>query len=110
MRRAEWPGLQPLAGPPGRRDAEHDVPWWSDGRLHAEDTAEALAKAFAWASDNWPDRHLIGTLLDSSPVDRTRVMDHLNRAGRFLRLWATNEHFLINTAQVVAVTELGEAK
>jgi len=53
---------------------------------------------------------LIGTLLDSSPVDRTRVMDHLNRAGRFLRLWATDEHFLINTAQVVAVTELGEAK
>ena len=53
---------------------------------------------------------LIGTLLDSSPVDRTRVIDHLNRAGRFLRLWTTNEHFLVNTAQVVAVTELGEAK
>lgn len=53
---------------------------------------------------------LIGTLLDSSPVDRTRVIDHLNRAGRFVRLWTTNEHFLINTTQVVAVTELGEAK
>ena len=53
---------------------------------------------------------LIGTLLDSSPIDRTRVIDHLNRAGRFLRLWTTNEHFLINTMQVVAVTELGEAK
>lgn len=53
---------------------------------------------------------LIGTLLDSSPVDRTRVIDHLNRAGRFVRLWTTDEHFLINTAQVVAVTELGEAK
>jgi hypothetical protein len=53
---------------------------------------------------------LIGTLLDSSPVDRTRVIDHLNRAGRFVRLWTANEHFLINTTQVVAVTELGEAK
>ena len=53
---------------------------------------------------------LIGTLLDSSPIDRTRVIDHLNRAGRFLRLWTTEEHFLINTIQVVAVTELGEAK
>lgn len=53
---------------------------------------------------------LIGTLLDSSPVDRTRVIDHLNRAGRFVRLWTTNEHFLISTTQVVAVTELGEAK
>jgi hypothetical protein len=53
---------------------------------------------------------LIGTLLDSSPMDRTRVIDHLNRAGRFLRLWTTHEHFLINTTQVVAVTELGEAK
>jgi hypothetical protein len=53
---------------------------------------------------------LIGTLLDSSPIDRTRVIDHLNRAGRFVRLWTTDEHFLINTTQVVAVTELGEAK
>jgi hypothetical protein len=53
---------------------------------------------------------LIGTLLDSSPVDRTRVMDHLNRAGRFARLWTTHEHFLINTLQIVTVTELGEAK
>jgi hypothetical protein len=53
---------------------------------------------------------LIGTLLDSLPIDRTRVIDHLNRAGPFVRLWATNEHFLINTAQIVAVTELGEAK
>jgi hypothetical protein len=53
---------------------------------------------------------LIGTLLDSSPLDRTRVIDHLNRAGRFARLWTTNEHFLINTTQILAVTELGEAK
>jgi hypothetical protein len=53
---------------------------------------------------------LIGTLLDSSPVDRTRVVDHLNGAGRFLRLWTTHEHYLINTSQIIAVTELGEAR
>jgi hypothetical protein len=53
---------------------------------------------------------LIGTILDSSPADRPRVIDHLNNAGRFLRLWTTNEHYLINASQVVAVTELGEAK
>jgi len=51
---------------------------------------------------------LIGTMLDSLPADRTRVIDHLNRAGRFLRLWTPGEHYLINTMQVVAVTELGE--
>jgi hypothetical protein len=51
---------------------------------------------------------LIGTLLDSSPADHPRVVDHLNRSGRFLRLWTADEHFLINTTQVVAVTELGE--
>jgi hypothetical protein len=53
---------------------------------------------------------LIGTMLDSAPADRPRVIDHLNLAGRFLRLWTTHEHYLINASQVVAVTELGEAK
>ncbi|HEV7978684.1 sacsin N-terminal ATP-binding-like domain-containing protein [Amycolatopsis sp.] len=43
---------------------EHTAPWWSDGRLHASDTPEGLAKAFAWAVDRWPDRHLIAALLD----------------------------------------------
>jgi hypothetical protein len=51
---------------------------------------------------------LIGTLLDSAPADHSRVIDHLNRAGPFLRLWTTDQHYLISTAQVVAVTELGE--
>jgi len=50
---------------------------------------------------------LIGTMLDSSPADRPRVMDHLNRAGRFVRLWTADEHYLINATQVVTVTELG---
>ena len=53
---------------------------------------------------------LLGTILDSSPADRPRVVDHLNRAGRFVRLWTSDEHFLINATQVVAVTELGEAR
>lgn len=51
---------------------------------------------------------LIGTLLDSAPADHSRVIDHLNRAGGWLRLWTTDQHYLINVAQVVAVTELGE--
>ncbi|MFJ7212015.1 sacsin N-terminal ATP-binding-like domain-containing protein [Amycolatopsis sp. NPDC098790] len=50
--------------------AEHDVQWWSDGRLHAADTSEGLARAFAWAADRWPDRHLITALLDD-PSPRT---------------------------------------
>jgi hypothetical protein len=53
-------------------------------------------------------RTLLGTLLDSSPADRPRLTDHLNRAGRFVRLWTSDEHFLINATQVVTVTELGE--
>jgi hypothetical protein len=43
---------------------EHVVPWWSDGRLHASDTPEGLAKAFAWASDHWAARHLLAALLE----------------------------------------------
>jgi len=51
---------------------------------------------------------LIGTLLDSAPADHSRVIDHLNRSGAWLRLWTTDQHYLINLAQVIAVTELGE--
>jgi hypothetical protein len=51
---------------------------------------------------------LIGTLLDSAPADHSRVGDHLNQSGRWLRLWTTDQHYLINVQQVVAVTELGE--
>ena len=51
---------------------------------------------------------LIGTLLDSAPADHSRVGDHLNRCGRWLRLWTTDQHYIINALQVVAVTELGE--
>ncbi|MFB9685799.1 sacsin N-terminal ATP-binding-like domain-containing protein [Amycolatopsis plumensis] len=52
------------------QEAEHDVQWWSDDRLHAADTSEGLARAFAWAAGRWPDRHLITALLDD-PSPRT---------------------------------------
>lgn len=52
------------------KGAEHDVQWWSDDRLHAADTSEGLARAFAWAAERWPDRHLITALLDD-PSPRT---------------------------------------
>ncbi len=47
-----------------------------------------------------------GSLFDSSPSDRPRVADHLNGAGRFVRLWTANEHYLVNKTQIVQVTEL----
>ncbi|WP_410636948.1 sacsin N-terminal ATP-binding-like domain-containing protein [Amycolatopsis sp. lyj-346] len=50
--------------------ADHDVQWWSDDRLHAADTSDGLARAFAWAAGRWPDRHLITALLDD-PSPRT---------------------------------------
>lgn len=53
---------------------------------------------------------LIGTLLDSAPAEHARVGDHLNHLGRWLRLWTTDQHYLINVQQVVAVTELGETR
>jgi hypothetical protein len=49
---------------------------------------------------------LMGQLLDSSPADRPRAIDHLNRVGRFVRLWTQDEHFLINKAHIVQVTEV----
>jgi len=49
---------------------------------------------------------LMGQLLDSSPADRPRAIDHLNRVGRFVRLWTQDEHFLINKAHIVHVTEV----
>ncbi|HET9139605.1 sacsin N-terminal ATP-binding-like domain-containing protein [Actinophytocola sp.] len=42
------------------------VPWWIDAQnvLHAEDSAEALARALAWTTDTWPDRHTLTALID----------------------------------------------
>lgn len=49
-----------------------------------------------------------GTLLDNSPTDRPRVIDHLNRSGRFVRLWTQDDHMLINHHQIIAVVETPE--
>jgi hypothetical protein len=48
---------------------------------------------------------LAGMLFDSSPADRPRVIDHLNRAGRFLRLWTPEQHFLIHKDHILEVRE-----
>lgn len=51
---------------------------------------------------------ITGMLFDSSPADRTRLIDHLNRAQRFLRLWTSDEHYLVNTQHIVKVSEIAE--
>jgi hypothetical protein len=53
---------------------------------------------------------LRGTILDSSPADRPRVADLLNRGERFVRLWTPDAHVLINKAQIVRVTEVAAAE
>jgi hypothetical protein len=41
------------------------VPWWTDAEtIHCEDTTEGLARALAWTTDRWPDRHLLAALLE----------------------------------------------
>ncbi|WP_277681116.1 sacsin N-terminal ATP-binding-like domain-containing protein [Saccharomonospora azurea] len=42
------------------------VPWWRDtsGDLHASDSPEGLARAFAWSANRWSDRVLVERLLD----------------------------------------------
>jgi len=50
---------------------------------------------------------ITGLLLDSSPADRPRVVDHLNHPGMFVRVWTSDEHVLVNKRAIVSVTELG---
>lgn len=45
------------------------TPWWAGsgpfhGEHHAEDSPEGLARAFAWATGRWSDRHLIEAVLN----------------------------------------------
>ena len=44
----------------------HRVAWWvtAEEILHVEDSPAALAAAFAWFADRWPDRHLLAALID----------------------------------------------
>ncbi|WP_298181121.1 molecular chaperone Hsp90 [Saccharomonospora sp.] len=44
--------------------ADVAVPWWNDGDLHAADSPDGLARAFAWAADRWADRVFVERLLD----------------------------------------------
>ena len=48
---------------------------------------------------------LEGMLFDSAPADRPRVIDHLNSVGSFMRLWTSDEHYLINKDHILHVTE-----
>lgn len=49
-----------------------------------------------------------GLLLDNSPGDRPRAIDHLNSSVHFVRLWTAKEHVLIAKSQIATVTELKE--
>ncbi|GAA3847739.1 molecular chaperone Hsp90 [Saccharothrix violaceirubra] len=48
----------------------HDVLWWLDEDvLHTADTPEGLARALAWATSRWPDRHTFAALItDPTPT------------------------------------------
>ncbi|MET1075050.1 MAG: hypothetical protein ABWY11_20550, partial [Umezawaea sp.] len=50
--------------------AEHEVAWWVvDDVAHAVDTPEGLARALAWVSGRWGDRHAFAALIsDPTPV------------------------------------------
>jgi hypothetical protein len=45
--------------------AEHEVTWWVEGGVpHCVDSTAGLARALAWATGHWADRHLLAALLD----------------------------------------------
>jgi hypothetical protein len=47
--------------------------WWVDAAgVHVEDSAPALARALAWVTDTWPDRHTFAALIDE-PEARTQL-------------------------------------
>ncbi|MFT7839410.1 hypothetical protein Q5530_24965 [Saccharothrix sp. BKS2] len=50
--------------------AEHPVSWWVDGEVvHAADTPEGLARALAWTTGRWEDRHTFAALIhDPTPA------------------------------------------
>ena len=50
--------------------AEHSVSWWVDGDVvHAADTPEGLARALAWTTGRWDDRHTFAALIaDPTPT------------------------------------------
>jgi hypothetical protein len=43
---------------------DYDLAWWiDDGIVHCADSAEGLARALAWTTDHWADRHALAALL-----------------------------------------------
>jgi hypothetical protein len=45
--------------------AGRHVHWWVDGNaVHCEDSTEGLARALAWTTARWTDRHLLAAMLD----------------------------------------------
>jgi hypothetical protein len=45
--------------------ADHEVPWWVDRDvLHCTDSTEGMARALAWATGRWDERHTFAALLD----------------------------------------------
>ncbi|CCH27862.1 hypothetical protein ABZ816_06665 [Actinosynnema sp. NPDC047251] len=48
----------------------HEVSWWVAGEVpHATDTPEGLARALAWSTNRWPDRHTFAALItDPTPT------------------------------------------
>jgi hypothetical protein len=50
---------------------------------------------------------LTGAILHSSPADKPRVIDYLNRPARFVRLWTPRAQYLINKQHVARVREVG---
>lgn len=48
---------------------------------------------------------LEGDLLYSAREESTRIVDHLNEAGRFLRLWTNDRLYLINKTFVLRIVQ-----
>ena len=93
--------------------------WLDDVRLLGKHAVAwiAVPRVEAEATDLYDRQHhvevqllggdkLTGTLLDSSPANHPRVVDHINGSAHFMRLWTADDHFLINKAQILQVTEL----
>ena len=112
---------------------KHAIHWLALAMRLADDDAAARPVARAEAADGVPDevtrpepsevlhlydsKHdvevtlvdgstLVGAILHSSPADRPRVMDYLNRAARFIRLWTPQAQYLINKTHVARVREV----
>lgn len=101
-------------GPGVRLYAKHAIAWVAARRR--EESDEELDDSPSDVITLYDRQHRVeiallggtrfaGSLFDSSPADRPRVIDHLNRAGRFVRLWTPTDQTLINTAQIESVSE-----